>query len=407
MFLLGLSIFSLSACGGKSSSISKETPGSSNGILDLKEEFETSETAVSSLEDVVETSSAGDEGESKEDNSVTESILETTQSETKSSVKDILNKLPDSNITGKTEYQFNAVTIRYISGLESLPVTEYQDSYLSEDETVYLLHNYEHDTKITDEDVYDKFDSSTYEDITDGTFASGHYIMAGYLDGDNSSYMAYVFVNNDIHLFVLAEENDEILETDDLERVKSDILDIITTATYMNMDESSLSSSSIFMKSNDIYWKSMGEEVQSTPVSLFGVKTEVGKDWEQMTNSDSYVLYKTADGTQMSLSCKAKTDSSVSDKELLNKYFTAVTNEFGTPDYENLVQLDDSDMEWYEFVYNRYVSNSGDVSVIFNISVYVGLTDKGVCYIEFSRVADDDLEYNTIHTVLDSISYSN
>lgn len=362
-------------------------------IIDLKEQTQS----VMSLEEVVVESNTSLPLEdsvplSLDDLNLSESF---NQSETmvveessSVSVRNTLKNLPiDNNIKGLDNeeklnsklYEFLGVTIEYPLDLIVDSWSEYPDSYISDDEKIYLMHNKE-DKLITIDKIKEKF---IYEHINENDIIvedinGNTVVMANFIDETAVSNMAYVLLDNETHLFVLAKVDSYVNIVEDEMRA------ILDSAIY---------DSEIV----DIYWTDKTVDTTFNIENIMGIDMAIGDTWELIPGiSSSNIVYKVNENTNLSINYMGIEDETIKD-ETLNSYINVVKSSFGEPLELNTLIFNDSDVIWTEFVYKDTVVSGQKV----DIAVYIGRLETGLLYLEMSAKADYELQYNDIKGMLD------
>lgn len=381
----------LSGCSKVSSKDDLEV--NKSDILDLKEQTQE----VVALDDIMIDMSSPVETtlDSLDDIGVNNNIVDNNEtnaiviesSESTSSVKDVVNNLPVDNILNENNnsniqtYNFLGVDINYISGLLFNSFSEYPDSYISEDSTIYLLHN-QGDRVVTLDEIKDKFisDGVLEDDIYVDVLGNKTLVMAGFVDETASSYMAYLIDDKEVHLFVLAKVGES------LEDVKNDMMDILNSAQF----ESDVV---------DIYWKDKTVNEEFKVENIAGIDVAIGKSWELIsTTSSTNILYKVDDKTNVSFAYLELDDSLKT--ETLDSYISVVKNSFGEPLELNTLQFKDSDVIWTEFVYKDITVSNKKA----NIGVYIANLESGLLYIEMSTDVNNELQYNNIKGIINYLN---
>lgn len=362
-------------------------------IIDLKEQTQS----VLSLDEVVVESNISVPLEdsvplSLDDLNLSESFNQTeimaVEESSSVSVRDTLKNLPiDNNIKeldseeklNSKLYEFLGVTIEYPLDLSVDSWSEYPDSYISDDEKIYLMHNKE-DKLITIDEIKEKFiyehineDDIIVEDIHGNTV-----VMANFIDEIAVSNMAYVLLDNETHLFVLAKVDSYVNIVEDEMRT------ILDSAIY---------DSEIV----DIYWTDKTVDTIFNIENIMGIDMAIGDTWELIPGiSSSNIVYKVNENTNLSINYMGIEDETIKD-ETLNSYINVVKSSFGEPLELNTLIFNDSDVIWTEFVYKDTVVSGQKV----DIAVYIGRLETGLLYLEMSAKADYELQYNDIKGMLD------
>lgn len=354
-----------------------------NGIVDLSPETveDSSEGATTEILGSV----AGLDDITKADSEI----------ETEAEIK---SKIPKNVLIeeDKTNYELNGVKVQFEEGLVKDTFVEMQDGYVSEDGKTYLMHEVSKADDIDMAYIEKRFEKSNIskDKIYKGMIDDYSYIMAMYDEDDITiSSMAYVFVGDMLHIFTVAKEGVTVSE---LRFIVSDMLESAKFEEPEVVESSEIETQEDFGKS--IYWKDNSEIVEDTVDIVVGevAHTKVGSNWT-LLDGDNAVYH--CGSSMYTVSMKfIKSDTKEQTEVYLSGYKDLLYKTFGEPIEENRLKF--GNILWDEYVFRGSDYNGQNM----NIGAYVGQTEKGIFYAEFSCTGDKELQYNYIMTVLENLT---
>lgn len=380
--------------------VSEDVVMDENGIIDLTPDNEGSssdmiESEVSSdLESDIDGDSEQESIKSLSELSGESASSVETEAKESASIKDRLPK----NVLTETDdsYIMNGVTVYFEPGLSVDTFVESGEAYVSEDGKTYLMHDVSAVNEITEEFIKDRFKANgvSENNIYTGTVGGYSYMLAEYDNEDAASVMVYVFVKDNLHLFTVAKESLSITELHGM------MIDMLEHAqfTVSAVDDETVGEEESNNSDFSVYWIDKTREVTGTKEVTIsdGATTLLGDDWECLDESQNLYYCGTRDYSLSMMFHSAEGD--VRD-EYEAKYAEVIPAAFGTPTEKNYITFSDESVIWTEYVYDN-IEYQGKMM---NVGVYVGKTDKGIFYAEFSTPADNRLQYNYIVTVLDNV----
>lgn len=394
--------------GNQNGTVSEGVSVDENGIIDLTPDDESSSVDVLESVGLEVGLDSGQEQESPKslselsgesalsDGSTGSLVSASSETEVKESAS-IKDRLPKNVLTETDDsYIMNGVTVYFESGLSVDTFVESGEAYVSEDGKTYLMHDVSAVNEITEEFIKDRFKTNgvSEDHIYTGTVGDYSYVLAEYDNEDAASIMVYVFVGDNLHLFTVAKESLSITE------LRGIVVDMLEHAQFSVSDVKAEGAASGDSNNSDfsVYWTDKTREVIGTKEVTVsdGATTLLGDDWECIDESQNLYYCGTRDYSLSMMFHSAEGD--VRD-EYEAKYAEVIPAAFGTPTEKNYITFSDESVIWTEYVYDN-IEYQGKMM---NVGVYVGKTDKGVFYAEFSTPADNRLQYNYIVTVLDNV----